>query len=180
MRTFERVEDPEQMWAKYHSSLLAHLQSEIMSGSLVATDSRHVTSRLITSIAKIPSQRIWMSISDYEIHCQIYSRLCASSDTAESIQAAVRCEENSHFRIHWFMIRNAEDATSTVVECQRCGGLLSVISDLLPICNTFYGGESHHNLFAVNTDQASKTGNLLYSKSMVQLHPTDVYQLSKQ
>ena len=35
-------------------------------------------------------------------HCRVHSWFCAASDSAESIEAAIRCGEKCHFRIARF------------------------------------------------------------------------------
>ena len=123
------------MWARYHSSLLACLQSEILPGALIATVSRHVTSRLITMQYQDDKVKLMdtVSISDYDIDIVEYTAgfvLHRIRQKAQRLQSGV--EKTATLELIGAMIRNAEDAKSALIKCPQ-RSLLSVISDLPPI-----------------------------------------------
>ena len=107
----------------------------------MATVSRHMMSRLITlqcQDEEKPKHMDTVSISDYDIDIVEYIAgfvLHRIRQKAQRLQTSV--EKTATLELIGCMIRNAEDATSTLIKCQQRGGLLSVISDMLLIFKKF-------------------------------------------
>ena len=106
----------------------------------MATVSRHVMSRLIAlqCQADKAKQMDIVSIADSDIDIVEYIAgfvLHRIRQKAYRLQSSV--EKTATLELIGGMIRDAEDATSSLIKCQQRGGLLSVISDLLPVFKKF-------------------------------------------
>ena len=102
----------------------------------MATVSRHVMSRLITMQCQDDkaTRMDSVSISDYDIDIVEYTAgfvLHRIWQKARRLQSSV--EKTAPLELIGCRIRNIEDATSALIKFHKYGGLISVISDLIPI-----------------------------------------------